>query len=101
MPFQKGKSGNPTGRPKMVDGQNLRELARAHTKDAVDTLVTIMADEGAPEPARISAANSLLDRGYGRPAQTLADENGEALSWMEFLTGARMRALNEQRDTVQ
>jgi hypothetical protein len=101
MAFQKGQSGNPGGRPKSVEGVNLRELARSHTEKAINTLVGIMDNEQAPEPARISAANSLLDRGYGRPAQTLADENGDAVSWLEFLTVARSRMLAEQRETMQ
>jgi hypothetical protein len=92
MPFAKGQSGNPGGRPKSIDGVNLRELARAHTKDALDTLVAIMADEEAPQPARISAANSILDRGYGKPAQTIGDEDGNSLTWFDLLASAQRRA---------
>ena len=32
-PFQKGKSGNPGGRPRVV--AEVRELARAHTAEAI------------------------------------------------------------------
>jgi Family of unknown function (DUF5681) len=39
-PFQKGQSGNPGGRPKVV--AEVRELAREHTSNAVETLVSIM-----------------------------------------------------------
>lgn len=35
--------------------------------DALDTLIAVMQDEGAPPPARVAAANSILDRGLGKP----------------------------------
>lgn len=45
----------------------LKTMARAHTQDAINTLAKIMNDEGARDQDRIVAANSLLDRGHGRP----------------------------------
>jgi hypothetical protein len=70
-PFAKGKSGNPGGRPKEVG--DIRELARAHTPMAIATLAEIAAG-GRSEMARIAASDSLLDRGYGRPTQMLAND---------------------------
>src|SRR3712207_4507150 len=63
--FRKGQSGNPGGRPRSYG--DLRELARAHTQTALDTLIRVMQDESAPASARVSAAAHLLDRGHGRP----------------------------------
>jgi hypothetical protein len=63
--FPKGISGNPGGMPKGT--AELKELARAHTAQAIETLVQVMTDESQPGPARCLAANSLLDRGYGKP----------------------------------
>ena len=65
MPFVKGKSGNPGGRPKV--SQEVQELARKHGPAAIKKLVEhLNGDDG-----RLSqqAAVALLDRGYGKPAQ--------------------------------
>jgi hypothetical protein len=72
-PFQKGQSGNPGGRPKVV--AEVRELAREHTSKAVETLVSIMSNPKAAPAARVSAANALLDRGYGKPPQHITGES--------------------------
>jgi hypothetical protein len=73
-PFQKGQSGNPGGRPKAV--AEVKELARAHTSEAIETLVSIMSNPKAAPAARVSAANALLDRGYGKPPQHITGEGG-------------------------
>jgi len=68
MPFEKGKSGNPGGRPKVVG--EVQVLARKYAPEAIETLRGIMENIDAPPAARISAAIALLDRGFGRPHQT-------------------------------
>jgi hypothetical protein len=70
MPFKKGQSGNPGGRPKIL--ADVRELARAHTNSAFNALVEIVTNKKAPPVARIAAANSILDRGYGNATQFIA-----------------------------
>ncbi|MGB8094169.1 MAG: hypothetical protein WCF62_26220 [Pseudolabrys sp.] len=43
-----------------------------HTEDAIAVLVSIANDPKVNPSARISAANSLLDRGHGKPPQAVA-----------------------------
>ena len=57
----------------------IRSLARVHTAKAIRTLVAIMKQTKAPPAARIAAANSLLDRGWGKAVQAIANPEGEEL----------------------
>jgi hypothetical protein len=85
--FKKGQSGNPSGLPKnppsperRLEEQARREVyreisnivveARKYSGLAVDTLVAL-AKDGQTDNSRFSAAVELLNRGYGRPAQSL------------------------------
>lgn len=77
--FRPGQSGNPSGRPKVV--AEVQELAREHTAEAVGTLVEIMQDKSKPAAARVSAANAVLDRGYGKATQPI-DTGGKAAKEM-------------------
>ena len=72
VPFQKGQSGNPGGRPKVTldDGRSLSDIAKEHTKSAVEALVSVLNDKASQASARVQAATALLDRGWGRPHQT-------------------------------
>jgi hypothetical protein len=70
------------GRPKGSVNETtktIREKAREHTDTALAVLVQI-AQASDSDAARVSAANALLDRGWGKPTTVLAgDEDGGAL----------------------
>jgi hypothetical protein len=65
-PFAKGKSGNPGGRPKGIAAK-----AREHTDKAIEVLAAGLDSED--ERIRLTAAEKLLDRGYGKPVTMTAD----------------------------
>lgn len=71
--------GRTKGTPNKVTA-SIRDAAREYTKDALQTLVDVMRDDEAPHAAKVSAANSILDRGYGKPSTVLSgDEDGGAI----------------------
>lgn len=71
MPFAKGISGNPGGRPK--ESAEVKRLARQHCEAAVAKLVELMSSSN--ESISLAAANALLDRGVGKPAQAITGDD--------------------------
>lgn len=67
--WKPGQSGNPSGRPKSASV--IAALAQEKTESALEVLMQIMQDPEKPAASRVSAAVALLDRGYGRPAQSV------------------------------
>jgi hypothetical protein len=53
----------------------IRSLARSHTRSALNILVQIMRNKDATPAARVTAANAILDRGWGKAIQAI--ENGD------------------------
>ena len=84
--FLPGQSGNPGGRPK--DEHRVGELARSYTLEAIETLADLMR-HGKDERVRGTAAQALLDRGWGK-AKVEVVSNGEG-GYLELL-----RAVNER-----
>lgn len=52
----------------------IRSLARSHTRTALNVLVGIMRSNDATPAARVAAANSILDRGWGKATQQVAGD---------------------------
>lgn len=75
MPFAKGKSGNPGGRPR--ENNEIKELARAKSVDAFKRIVKMTKDTD-PKIA-LPACKEVLDRAYGKPTQALTGEDGGPL----------------------
>ena len=83
MPFEKGKSGNPGGRPKEND--EVKKLARQHTEAAIERLKFWMYSDN--PRASVSAAQALLDRGHGKPVQAISGPDGGAIPVKFVITG--------------
>lgn len=81
--WAKGTSGNPGGR-KRTD-QDLQALIRSYCPMAIQTLAEI-ARNGTNERARVMAATSLLDRGYGKPVQVVKGEGEGGKIVVQVLT---------------
>src|SRR5437764_5131664 len=90
-PFQKGKSGNPGGTPSWV--KEMRELAGARSKEALETLAELMNSDN-PHVA-IAACIAILDRAGLKPFGYEA-ERVEVTSSEELLPEVIMRRLQER-----
>jgi hypothetical protein len=71
--------------------RDLSEMAKDHAETALTVLVEI-ARQGESEGARVSAANAILDRAYGKPPQALDHKSSDgsmspmdARTWREVL----------------
>ena len=84
--FVSGHSGNAGGRPK--DEHKVAELARSYTTEAIDTLVHLMRN-GRDERVRGTAAQALLDRGWGKAKVEVVTEGKQ-----DYI--AALKAVNER-----
>ncbi len=76
MTFVKGKAGNPGGRPKM-DPKFVAACTKAAPK-ALEYLIKLIDNSFAADSDRIKAATVIIERTYGKPAQSL-DLNSDIL----------------------
>jgi hypothetical protein len=91
--FAPGQSGNPGGRPK--DEHRVAELARSYTLEAIDTLVELMRD-GKDERVRGTAAQALLDRGWGKTkVEVVTGAEGSYLDVLKAVNGSMLSKRNE------
>ena len=91
--FAPGQSGNPGGRPK--DEHRVAELARSYTVEAIETLVELMRD-GKDERVRGTAAQALLDRGWGKAKVEVV--TGAEGNYLDVLRVVNERLVRGKRD---
>src|SRR5689334_16378484 len=71
--FKKGQlPPNNQGRSKWV--KSVRDLARGFTAEGLELLKMCARDDGASWGSRIQAINTLLDRAWGKPEQSISVE---------------------------
>jgi hypothetical protein len=78
-PFAAGKSGNPGGRAKRTQEElDLIEACKKRVPDALNVIGQIM-EHGENERNRLSAAEYIIDRAYGKAVQQteLTGKGGE------------------------
>jgi hypothetical protein len=68
--FKPGQSGNPGGRPKAE--REVIDLAREGSVRAIGRLIELIEDKDGR--IAVSAANSVLDRAFGKPTQPISGD---------------------------
>jgi hypothetical protein len=96
------RSINPNGRPPAI--RDVKEAAKAHTRQALNTLVSVMNNADAPPAARVAASEAILNRGWGKAMQNVearidvTDTAAAAASVLHELTQrAKQRKIDDQR----
>jgi hypothetical protein len=82
--WKPGQSGNPAGRAKK--DPELEAMLKSYCPLAISALVSIMRNPKASDRARVMAANSILDRGMGKPVQRLAADPDSGPIVVQVLT---------------
>lgn len=93
-------AGRPKGarsRATKSEKLSLADLAKQHTEAALNALVHVMT-KSESDAARVSAANALLDRAYGKPSQAVqhTGRNGGPIQTIDLTN-----ATDEQLDALE
>jgi hypothetical protein len=78
----------------------IRSIARSHTRTAINVLVGVMRSKDATHAARVSAANAILDRGWGKAPQSVASAEGGAIELIHRIERIIVRPEDTDRESV-
>lgn len=83
----------------------IRSLARGHTRTALNVLVGVMRSKDATAAAKVSAANAILDRGWGKATQPVGNSDDGALELIHKIErviddAGKFRLLMKARDAA-
>jgi len=54
--------------------KGIADASKEYTEDALKTLAEVMLNPETPPAVRVTAANCLLDRAYGKPSQAIQQQ---------------------------
>ena len=90
--FQKGGIRNPGGRPKLP--AEMREMFQAKSQEALDVLIRCL--QSGDDRVAMMAAQAILDRGYGKPMQSIdadvTEDGGSVRYYVEIPEKAQRRS---------
>lgn len=69
MTWERGKSGNPSGRKPLITA--FRTLCQNYSYQAFDMLKELVENRGTHEAVRFQGLKFILESGWGRPAQAI------------------------------
>jgi hypothetical protein len=78
----------------------IRSLARSHTRTALNVLVGIMRSKDATAAARVSAANAILDRGWGKANQVVGTGDDGVLALIDRIERIIVHPENSDRKDI-
>jgi hypothetical protein len=78
----------------------IRSLARSHTRTALNVLVGIMRSKDATPAARVSAANAILDRGWGKAPQAIENSGDSTLELVHRIERVIVHPENSNSESV-
>lgn len=99
MPFEKGQSGNPGGRSKVLSEWRKSEEAQRLRDIAYETLEAVITADSASHRDKVIAAGMLLDRTEGKPIQAISGPDGGPIQTLDLsnLTVQQLEELEKLR----